>query len=231
MTDPVPLEEEDAAGDAAEDAALATGLAATGLVATAGESEGATVTKMPPGLPVAPEPAAVVAAVADDPPSEPAEGATVADTALPQAEPVAVWRALLVARPSCSTELPGSGKRRSVESTVWQPLPMLATNMFGRASYADVSRVSRYSSRLEAPPDNVTGAQFMYISRFPILLNQVQARVAFPVGMSVGTVKLYVSGSTASALLPLFPLTPLIGQPPSMEWMTFHVLLVVGFSS
>jgi hypothetical protein len=73
------------------------------------------------------------------------------------------------------------------------------------------------------------GAQFMYISRFPILLNQVQASVAEPVGREVGTVKLYVSGSTASALSPLFPAMLRIGQPPSMEWITLNVLLVVGF--
>jgi hypothetical protein len=36
----------------------------------------------------------------------------------------------------------------------------------------------------------VIGAQFIYISRFPILLNQVQASVAEPVGRLLGTVKL-----------------------------------------
>ena len=35
---------------------------------------------------------------------------------------------------SLSTTLPGSGKIRSVDDTVPQPLPMLATNMLGRAS-------------------------------------------------------------------------------------------------
>jgi hypothetical protein len=54
-------------------------------------------------------------------------------TALAQ-EPVGVERADDVCSPSCSTESPGSGNRRSVESTVPQPLPILATNMFGRAS-------------------------------------------------------------------------------------------------
>jgi hypothetical protein len=48
-------------------------------------------------------------------------------------EPVGVERADDVCSPSCSTEFPGSGNRRSVESTVPQPLPMLATNMSGRA--------------------------------------------------------------------------------------------------
>ena len=53
-------------------------------------------------------------------------------------------------------------------------------------------RVIRSSSslRFDEEPVIVTGAQFMYISRFPILLNQVQARVAVPVGRVVGIVKL-----------------------------------------
>jgi hypothetical protein len=82
--------------------------------------------------------------------------------------------------------------------------------------------------RFEADAVRVTGAQFMYISRLPILLNQVQAKVAVPVGRDVGTVKEYVSGSTAEAESPLFPAVFLIGHPPSMEWITFQVLLVVG---
>jgi hypothetical protein len=87
------------------------------------------------------------------------------------------------------------------------------------------------SLRLDDDPVRVTGAQFMYISRFPTLLNQVHARVAFPVGRDVGMVKLYVSGSTAVAEPPVFPATPLIGHPPSIEWMTLKVLLLVGFWS
>ena len=94
-------------------------------------------------------------------------------------------------------------------------------------------RVIRSSSllRLDEAAVIVTGAQFMYISRFPTLLNQVQARTAVPVGREEGTVKLYVSGSTALAELPLLPATPLIGQPPSIEWMTLKVLLAVGVLS
>lgn len=44
--------------------------------------------------------------------------------------------------------------------------------------------------RFDEPPVRVMGAQFMYISRLPILLNQVQASVAEPVGRDVGMVKL-----------------------------------------
>ncbi len=54
---------------------------------------------------------------------------------------------------------------------------------------------------------------------------------AVPVGKVVGTVKEYVSGETAFALSPLLPVTPFMGQPPSIEWMTFQVLLAVGASS
>jgi len=78
------------------------------------------------------------------------------------------------------------------------------------------------------PAVRVIGAQFMYISRLPILLNHVHARTAVPVGSVEGTVKEYVDGSISVAELPLFPATFLIGQPPSIEWMTFQVLLVVG---
>ena len=81
---------------------------------------------------------------------------------------------------------PGSGNSKSALSTVLQPLPIFATNMAGKeasrlpkmeslvASYS-VLLVSRLT--LEPPPVTVIGAQFMYISRLPILLNQVHARV------------------------------------------------------
>jgi hypothetical protein len=48
---------------------------------------------------------------------------------------------------------------------------------------------SSSSLRFEALAVRVTGAQFIYISRLPILLNQVQARVTSPVGRVVGMVK------------------------------------------
>jgi hypothetical protein len=103
-----------------------------------------------------------------------------------------------VAIPKFSTDSPGFGNRRSVLSTVLQPGPILATNISGRALKAAMSRsanwvafrVSRSLSRLDEPPVRVTGAQFMYISRLPILLNQVHASVASPVGRLVGIVKL-----------------------------------------
>ena len=64
----------------------------------------------------------------------------------------------------------------------------------------------------------------MYISRLPLLLNQVQAMVILP------------SGSDLETLKPNVPRAPplpeaVVGQPPSMEWMTFHFESLVGFSS
>jgi hypothetical protein len=91
-------------------------------------------------------------------------------------------------------------------------------------------RSMRSSSALRLPAAAVivTGAQFMYISRLPTLLNQVQAKVAVPVGRVVGTTKVYVEGSGRLASLPLFPATPFMGHPPSMEWITLNTLLLVG---
>lgn len=151
-------------------------------------------------------------AVATDPPVAPE----------PAVQPVGAFKSDVVEPARVSTESPGFGKITSFESTVPQESAptflMLATNMLGRALKAAVSRWtiwvlfwpvnSSSSSRLEVAAVNVTGAQFMYISRFPILLNQVQASVADPVGSVVGILKEYVLGSTASALLPLFPATP-----------------------
>ena len=83
---------------------------------------------------------------------------------------------------SLVTSGPGSGNRRSKVSRVLQPLPALATNISGRAEKA--------TSGVPEPAVMVTLAQFMYISRFPILLNQVQAKTALPAGVSAGTVNL-----------------------------------------
>lgn len=81
---------------------------------------------------------------------------------------------------------------------VIQPFPILASNSFGSST----------SNVLEAPEAQlliITGAQFIYISRFPNKLNQVQASIALPDGVSLGMVKLYVSVS---------------GHPPMMDLIT-----------
>ena len=96
--------------------------------------------------------------------------------------------------PNLSTEVPGSGNCTSAESTVVQSVGgMFALNMFGkdaesRSDSSGMAKVSlRLASRFLDPPLTLTDAQFMYISRLPILLNQVQAKVygpgAIPCGM------------------------------------------------
>ena len=87
--------------------------------------------------------------------------------------------------PSFSTEAPGSGNWRSAASTVVQSVAgMFAKNSGGkeavsRSVSSGMPMVSfrGISSLLPEPPETLTLAQFMYISRLPILLNQVQARV------------------------------------------------------
>jgi len=115
------------------------------------------------------------------------------------------------------SESPGSGNWTSLLSWDVQLLPMLAVNMSGKASNAEVSRLA-----VELPV-MVTGAQFMYISRLPTLLNHVHAMVALPAGTESGMVKLYVLGSTALAeSVAAFPAMFISGHPPWMEWMTLN---------
>lgn len=78
------------------------------------------------------------------------------------------------------TSGPGSGNVTSEDSRVAQPLATFATKISGRAEKATFSEPE--------PAVMVTLAQFMYISRFPILLNHVQAKTAAPAGVSEGTV-------------------------------------------
>ena len=96
---------------------------------------------------------------------------------------------------------PGLGNLMSVLSGVWQSTPLtLATMMSGL-----LARV------LEPLPVMVTGAQFMYISRLPVLLNQVHAKMASPAFVSAGTVKSKSPGPEG------------LTQPPSMDLMTLKV--------
>ena len=95
--------------------------------------------------------------------------------------------AVSVPLPSFSTEAPGSGNCTSAESTVSQSdVGMLATNMPGkdvvaRSESPEMPSVSLSVAALfDEPPLTLTEAQFMYISRLPILLNQVQANVYDP---------------------------------------------------
>lgn len=91
------------------------------------------------------------------------------------------------------TSVPGSGNVRSVLSIVVQPFPRLATNSDGREEKevpALLPARSARSARLPLEPAMVTDAQFIYISRLPTSLNQVQANMAAPWGASDGTWKL-----------------------------------------
>lgn len=84
-----------------------------------------------------------------------------------------------------STFGPALGKRTFPPSAVVQPFPMLATNISGKedarfeisGSCATLAGSLNVSSRFFEPATTVMGAQFMYISRLPIRLNQVHARV------------------------------------------------------
>lgn len=80
---------------------------------------------------------------------------------------------------SVVTWAPGLGKSMLKFSVVVHLLTLarLATNMDGNDPEPD-------------PPDTETLAQFMYISRFPTLLNHVQANTASPFVTSAGTLKL-----------------------------------------
>lgn len=83
-----------------------------------------------------------------------------------------------------STFEPALGKRTFPPSAVVQPFPMLATNMSGKedarfeisGSCATLAESPDASSRFFDPATTVMGAQFIYISRLPIRLNQVHAR-------------------------------------------------------
>lgn len=119
---------------------------------------------------------------------------------------------------------------------------MLATNIAGNDAVARSESLelkkSSYSlrgrSRLLDPPVTFIEAQFIYISRFPTLLNQVHAKVYAPGAIPAGMLYLYVSGSAVVSGFPpsgRFPGVSLAGHPPSIEWMTNHLeFLVAGLS-
>lgn len=83
-----------------------------------------------------------------------------------------------------STSEPGLGKTTFPPWAVAQPFPILATNMSGKedarfeisGSCAILTYCLDAASRFFDPATTVIGAQFMYISRLPIRLNQVHAR-------------------------------------------------------
>lgn len=171
---------EEGAADAVADGAAATGVDA----------------KTPPGkLAVGDaaeaEVARVVAGVARADEAEVDEVAIPADAAgdaLPLAAGAAPAAPQSPVRPVVDdtvpvTSGPGSGKEISMPSTVVHAGdPMLATKSFGREAKATAGAVP-------VPAPTVILAQFMYISRLPILLNQVQPKTAAPSVASEGIVK------------------------------------------
>ena len=124
--------------------------------------------------------------------------------------------------PFLLTTEPGLGKTMSYPSVVMQPL-MLATNIWGKLSRLVKPGVSASASRFLDPPSTVMGAQFMYISRLPIRLNQVQARVYFPGEMPSGMAK----SKTVSEFPERFP-SVLAGHPPSKDLMTIQLESLEG---
>lgn len=176
--------------------------------------------------PASPEPA--------EPEPEPDE-ADEADAQEPTGGPKSAGFPFLI------TFLPGLGKTRSVDSLVWQSPEtdwMLALNISGRELRSRFSKTSSstpgtmvsFKSRFPDPPVTVIGAQFMYISRFPTLLNQVHARVYSPGATPAGMEYSKVEAPEPLGSLPRFP-SALAGQPPSMERMTPNLESLVGFRS
>lgn len=102
-----------------------------------------------------------------------------------------------------STSGPGLGNMRSTISVVAHPFPTLATNMAGRWLIG--------VEGVPLPAVTVMAAQFMYISRLPILLNHDHAKRASPAGVSTGNVKSKDPDGE-------------MGQFPIYDMMTVHVL-------
>lgn len=157
--------------------------------------------------------------------------------AAPEPEPAAaqepVGGASLPSAPSFSTLSPTLGNCTSAPSEVAQPLPILATNMSGKLARFRSERATAFlcstARFVLVPPETVTGAQFMYISRLPMRLNHVHAIVYSPGETPSGMVKVYLFAPLPLGSAGRFPLfVALLGQPPTMEWMTKNLELLVG---
>lgn len=166
-----------AEGEAAtEGAAAATeGEAATAGAGAAADIEGAAADA---AAPEAPEPLALEASVPDEALDELPDA--------PHFGPVGEVKTSALFALANSTDAPGSGNLTSAPSAVVQSVAgMFAMNMSGNEAVARsessgiaYSCVSlREVSLLFEAPVTLIEAQFMYISRLPTLLNQVQARV------------------------------------------------------
>jgi len=81
-----------------------------------------------------------------------------------------------------------------------------------------------------AAPWTTMGAQFMYISRFPILLNHDNASVYRPGAKPAGILNWKVLAPLPLGSAGRFP-SVFAGHPPSMEWITFHTVALLGRKS
>ena len=218
-----------AAAEAEGDARIVAvpGLAGAAGAAAEGEDEEDPLPEEPPLEAPLPPAAGALGAAAEDPEEPPA------GPAAPHLAPVGGLSSLLLV----TTDLPGSGNCTSVDSVVVQSeAGILATNISGKVPAARDSRLKsaawvplRFTSsssvetvsgsgtveRLLPPPLTTMGAQFMYISRLPTLLNQVHASAYWPGAMPSGMLYSKVVGSSAPASSPIFPAED-VGHPPSM---------------
>lgn len=160
-----------AGGEAATEGAAADTEGAAAGSAAAGDDAAA-------GAPEAPRLPTLEAWVSEEALDEPPDA--------PHLGPVGGLKASALLALAISTDAPGSGNLTSAPSAVVQSeTGIFATNMAGNeavarpesspTAYSRVS-LSGVSLLLEAPV-TLMEAQFMYISRLPTLLNQVQARV------------------------------------------------------
>lgn len=157
----------------------AAGEAATeGAAAAAGAAEDIEGAAAGAAAPEAPELPALEASVPDEAPDELPDA--------PHLGPVGGDKASALLALAISTDCPGSGNLTSAPSAVVQSVAgIFATNMSGNEAVArpESSGIAYSSvslkevSLLLEPPVTLMEAQFMYISRLPTLLNQVQARV------------------------------------------------------
>lgn len=199
LVEPVKALEPDELAAAEGAAAEATGAATTGA-ATDGETAGAAE-----AFPAA-EGAAWVSGVAAEAEAAGEEAGEAAlgeapdapddvpdDPAAPHLGPVG--GAKLGEGDAVSTDDPGSGNLVSwLEGVVQSVVGIFAMNISGKeaAARSDSSGMLYSSislsevSRLFEPAVILTFAQFMYISRLPILLNHVQARVYVPAAIPCG---------------------------------------------
>ena len=119
--------------------------------------------------------------------------------------------------PAYWTYWPGFGNiSTEFSSSGVEQLPQaLATNMGGNSARSE-SGAASIVSRLPAAAVTVTGAQFMYISRLPTLLNQVQARVYLPGLMPSGMENWNLVAPLPVGSSGRLPAAS-TGQPPRME--------------